>query len=420
MKIVNKAVLIGGLQNLWQLGAIYPLNLLATLYYVSRARFKIHTTLDVLVAGYVVAGVISLASGFILALIDGADSTLLLNSFKSFFVFLGVLVFFGASQLRIEELFKVAAWLFGLTAIAIFVSYIYLYFFSNLSFYQTRGAITWCSGWPQRWVMFAMIGHFVFLCRYDFSRKMADMALALIFLVIILLSATRSAVVGLAVGYIALSFFSRRDILRIVVILMMVGATAVVFFDEVQDAFRLNEITEYHDSDETGSSMHYRTQNIWPGIVGSLETSRIAFGWGHAGLAFIPHKFFADQSQMSDIPGEETGSAESQYFDVLLRQGVVGLSLFLLILALGVRYSYKLYKAEKDSNRRYLWKASIAWQVAIIFHGITVETIRLSLYSLFFFLFLGVLSNSYYRLTKRCDTDCEPISRPSSGGAINA
>jgi O-antigen ligase len=170
---------------------------------------------------------------------------------------------------------------------------------------------------------------------------------------------------------------------------MMVGATAVTFSDEIQDAFRLNEITEYYDSDETGSSMHYRTLNIWPGIVKSLETARIAFGWGHAGLAFIPHKFFVDQSQMSDVPGEEVGSAESQYMDVLLRQGLVGLSLFLLILAFGLRYSYKLYKAEKDSNRRYLWKASIAWQVAIIAHGITVETVRLSLYSLFFSSFWG-------------------------------
>lgn len=406
MKIVNKAVLIGGLQNLWQIGAIYPLNLFATLYYISTARFKMQTLLDILIVGYVVAGVISWVSGFVLALIDGGDSALLLNSFKSFFIFLGVLVFFGAHQLRIDELFKVAAWLFGLTAIAIFVSYITLYFYSDLSLYQTRSAVTWCSGWPQRWVMFAMIGHFVFLCRYDGSRKMADMALALVSLAIILLSATRSAVIGSFVGYIVLSFFSRRDFLRIVAILMMVGATAVVFSNEIQDAFRLNEITEYHDSNETGSSMHYRTLNLWPGIVESLESPRIAFGWGHAGLAFIPHKFFVDQSQMSDTPGEESGSTESQYMDVLLRQGVVGLSLFLLILASGLRYSYKLYKAEKDCNRRYLWKASIAWQVAIIFHGITVETVRLSLYSLFFFLFLGGLSNSYYRLTKRCDTNC--------------
>lgn len=420
MKIVNKAVLIGGLQNLWQIGSIYPLNLLATLYFISRARFKLHTSLDALIAGYVVAGVISLVSNFILALIDGTDSALLLNSFKSFFVFLGVLVYFGVHQIRVEELFKVAVWLFGLTAVAIFVNYIYLYSSSDLSFYQTRSAITWCSGWPQRWVMFAMIGHFVFLCRYDATLKMTDMALALIFLAIILLSATRSAVVGLAMGYIVLSFLSRRDFFRVLVILMMVGAAAVPFFDEIHFAFRLNEIAEYHESDETGSSINMRTSNLWPGIVDSLETARIPFGWGHAGLAFIPHKFFVDQSQMSDIPGEEVGSAESQYFDVLLRQGAVGLSMFLLILAVGLRYSYKLYKAEKDSKRRYLWKASIAWQVAIIFHGTTVETLRLSLYSLFFFLFLGILSNSYYRLTRRFDAYSEPINKPSPNGASNA
>lgn len=420
MRIVRKAVIVGGLQNLWQIGAIYPLNVFATFYYISKARFKIYTSLDALIACYVVAGFFSLASGFLLALIDGAESDFLLNSLKSFFVFLGVLVFFGAHQLSVEEFFKIGTWLFGLTAISILISYIYLFFQSDLSFYQTRSAITWCSGWPQRWVMFAVIGHFTFLCRYDTFRKVTDMMLALIFLAIILLSATRSAVIGSVAGYMVLSVFSRRDFLRIAVILIVVAVTAMVFSGEIQDAFRLNEISEYHDSNETDSSMRYRTINLWPGIFDSLGVSRVAFGWGHAGLAFIPHKFFVNQSQMSDVPGQQFGSAESQYMDVLLRQGVVGLFFFLLILLVGVFYSYKLYKAEMNDDRRYLWKASIAWQVAIIFHGVTVETVRLSLYSLFFFLFLGILSNSYHRLSKYSDTKRGLTNGRLSLEAINA
>lgn len=406
MKIVNKAVFVGGLQNLWQLGAIYPLNLFATLYYISKARFKIHTSLDALVAGYVVAGVISLVIGFILALIDGADSPLLLNSFKSFFVFLSALVFFGAYRLQLDEFFNLSMVIFGVTAIGILGTYLYIFMTEPLSLYLTRSAITWCSGWPQRWVMFCLVGHFFFLCRYDFTGRKFDLIFSLMFLVAVLLSATRSAVLGLVVGYIVMSILTLRDFLRAATIVVVIGLIASVFVDEIQDAFRIQEITEYSSSDGAdGSSMNNRIHNLWPGIIDSLGVARIPFGWGHVGLAYIPHEFFIDTSQLSNIAGEESGSAESQYMDVLLRQGVIGLLIFLAIHFYGLLYSYRLYKLDPDLKRRMFWKAALAWQAAIFVHGITVETTRFPLYSLFFFLFLGILSNNYYLILKRRTAD---------------
>lgn len=399
MKIVSKAVLIGGLQNLWQLGALYPLNLFATVYYISRARFKLHTTLDVLIVVYVVAGFISFITGFILILIGGAESNLLFNSFKSFFVFLSALVFFGAYRLQVEEFFDLAVLVFGITVIAILSTYLYIFSTEPLSLYLTRSAISWCSGWPQRWVMFCLVGHFVMLCRYDYTKNKIDFISSLMFLTAVLLSATRSAVLGLVVGYMVLSFLSRRDLFRSVTIVVIIAFIASIFVDEIQDAFRIQELTEYSSSDGAdGSSMNNRIHNLWPGIINSLGAVRIPFGWGHIGLAYIPHEYFVDTSQLSNIAGEESGSAESQYMDVLLRQGAIGLLLFLAIHLYGIIYSYKLYKFDPDSKRRALWKAALAWQAAIFVHGVTVETTRLPLYSLFFFLYLGIVSNSYYRL----------------------
>jgi len=186
MKDLRKIVLIGGLQNLWQLGALYPLNLLATVYYISRARFKLHTTLDVLIAGYAVAGFISFITGFILILVGGAESNLLLNSFKSFFVFLSVLVFFGAYRLQVEEFFDLSMLVFGVTVIAILGTYLYIFSTEPLSLYLSRSAISWCSGWPQRWVMFCLVGHFLMLCRYDCTRNRIDFILSLMFLAAVL------------------------------------------------------------------------------------------------------------------------------------------------------------------------------------------------------------------------------------------
>lgn len=399
MKNLNKAVLIGGLQNLWQIGAFYPLNLFAFVFFISRARFKIHTSMDVLIAGYVTAGSISLITGFLFNLSDGANSNLLLNSFKSFVVFLTVLVYYGAHDLATDDFFDPAMLVFGSTAIGILITYIYIYLTEPISFYLSRSAISWCSAWPQRWVVFCLIGHFFFLCRYVYTKKPIELIMTLIFLTVVFLSATRSAVLGLIFGHLVLSLMGRRDFFRTAAITVVIVIIASFFVDEIQDAFRINEITEYSSEDGAdGSSMNNRVHNLWPGIINSLGAVRIPFGWGHAGLAFIPHEFFVDTSQLSQASGEEIGSAESQYMDVLLRQGVIGLFLFLAINISGIIYSYKLYIIDPNPKRQALWKASFAWQFAIFVHGITVETTRLSLYNLFFFLFLGIASNSYRRL----------------------
>jgi hypothetical protein len=403
---LRKIVLVGGLQNLWHLGALYPLNLLATVYFISRARFKLNTSLDFLIAAYISAGVISFITGFIIAIIEGADPNLLLNSIKSFVVFLTILVFFGANKLQIEEFFDLAMLVFGMTVIGILGTYLYIFFTEPISLYLTRSSITWCSGWPQRWVMFCLIGHFLFYCRYDNTRKKIDLILSFMFIAAILLSATRSAVLGLVAGYIVLSILTSRDLLRAAILIFFIVFIASFFVNEIQDAFRIQELTEYSSSDGAdGSSMNNRIHNLWPGIIDSLGAARIPFGWGHVGLAYIPHDYFVDTSQLSNISGEESGSAESQYMDVLLRQGLIGFILFIVIHFYGIIYSYKLYNLDFDSKRRVLWKAALAWQAAILVHGITVETTRLPLYSFFFFLFLGIVSTYYHLLARQRDPD---------------
>lgn len=400
MKLVKNAMLIGGLQNLLQIGLVYPLNLLAVIYYIVKGRFNVKTTLDLLIVIYVAAGVFSFVSGALVSLTEGSDVELWINSTKSFFVFITILVFFGAYIHSVDDLFKTSMVIFSLTAISILINYIWLLVEGSLSLYQTRSAISWCSGWPQRWVVFAIIGHFFFLCRYDYSKKFFDLTVSIVFVTITLLSATRSAIVGIFFAYIVLSFFSKKDFFRALGFLIIILAVAIAFIDPILDALRLSEIVEYTATDDPGAtSMNNRTLNLWPGIFNSLEMVRLPFGWGHAGVAFIPHNFFPDQSQISNIPGEQAGSAESQYMDILLRQGLVGFVLFISILICGLIYTYKVYRLENNVERKFLWKAAFAWQFAIGFHGVTVETIRYPLYSLFFFLYLGILSANYQRLT---------------------
>ena len=399
MKNINRVILAGGLQNLWQVGLVFPLNVLATIYFMFKARFKIYTILDLMVAQYILAGVISLLTGFVISFSELGDPMMLLQSLKSFVVFLGVVGFFGAHELRINELFKVLVWFVTLVGIVLLGNYGYIFLFSPVSFYESRGAIGWLPGWPQRWIIFPLIVHFFYFCRYDSTRSLMDLGLSLLMLTLVLLSGTRSIVIGAILGHMFLAVLSKRDLFRFLFVVAFTGWVVTIFFDDFAEVFRFQEVQEFSRFGQ-GDSLSYRLNNLWPGIVDSLGIARIPFGWGHIGQAYIPHHFFPDISLMSNLPGEQMGSAESQYLDVLFRQGSIGLLFLLASRVCGVFYAYKVYKYETDPDSLAIWKASMAWQVAIILQGISVETLRFPIYSLFFFLFLGILSKEYRRLSK--------------------
>jgi hypothetical protein len=401
MRFSKSVLLILGLQNFFQLGNFYLLNLLASIYFVSIARFKMRTLLDVIIHIYITLGVVSLIVGLINLLIDGAELHILLNTLKSFLVFLLILVYFGAYSIKIEKFSLSSSYLFVCTVVAIMCTYGYIFLGDPITLYLSRGSIAWLSSWPQRWVVFCLVGHFYFLCRYGVTKRKIDGIFHLLFLASIVLSGTRSAVLGLLIGYSVLSLLSYRDFYRIVIISLCVAVAVFLFYENFQETFRLSEFVEFSSSD-SDSSMGYRLNNLWPGIVNSLSTIRIPFGWGHVGPAYIPHEYFADSSLMSNVPGEEAGSAESQYMDVLFRQGVLGLVFYLVINIMGMIYAYILYKYDCSFQRKAIWKSALAWQAAIFVHGVTVETTRFPLYSLFYFLFLGIMSKYYrYVILKR-------------------
>ena len=392
MKILKNKylILLLGLQNIIQIGLVYPFHILAVVYFSLKIKFKIKTHLDLILVLYISAGIISLVLGIILAFYYNYISDVSIQFLKSFFVFMTCIVFFGVSKLTIEEFIKVSIWLFGITSLFILLSYLYLFATESFSLYQLRGQINWSTGWPQRWVMFAIIAHFMFYSKYHYSKYKIDLLMALITLSIILLGGTRSALLSLVVGHIIFSFFTKKDFVRFLILLFVSGITVFIYWSEFSDAFRIASTLNYFNSEvENTSSLGYRLNSLWPALIGSLDSSRILFGWGHIGAASIPNLGF--------------NTSESQYIDVIIRQGIIGIVLYLSVLFTGIYYAYKLYKIDKNINTIWIWKASVVWQVAMLFQGITVETVRYSLYGLFYFLFLGILSTYYYKRKRNND-----------------
>ena len=145
----------------------------------------------------------------------------------------------------------------------------------------------------------------------------------------------------------------------------------------------------YDDTDT--SSLGYRINGLWPAVVKSINGPRFAFGWGHIGVSYIPYGFF---DHLSEFKYAEA-SCEGQYIDVLQRQGFVGLFFFVSILVTGIIYSNRLACMSTERSEYIFWLSSLAWQVGALSQAGTTETTRFPMYSLFYFLFLGMMSNQY-------------------------
>lgn len=383
---IRTVLLASGLQNLWQAGGIiFPLNILSSSYFVLTGRYKLKTMLDSLFGLYILAGILSLLLNIMPLVLMGPDA--LLNALKSFFVFLSALVFFSGYRFSPKQFLTSVLLVAIPVGLGILIHIGYLFKTSDLTLYLIRGQISWAIGWPQRWVIFALMGYFY---AFAFVRNgLWSKGLALMFLSLVLISGTRSALVGLMAGH--LFMVRRGNILPMVAVI----ATAVLLYFYIPGFSDLLRMEETHAFIEEGkreiggeSSIGYRLIELWPAILRSLTGYRIFFGWGHVGISWLPDSFYAG----TIIPQGEA-SAESQFMDVLQRQGGIGLFLFLSIIIFGIVGAFKLKNASTDPFERNFWLGSVGWQVAAVFQGITVETVRFPLFCLCYFIFLGMVSH---------------------------
>lgn len=386
MKNFNKLLVILGIQNIWQIGLIFPLNIISTLIFLLKVKIKITNNLDRFMVAYFFFGIISLLINLIKMIItqDFESNIIFINSIKSFLVFSFFLVYFGVYDINIKDFFSAVNFTIIIIITFICLHYLYLIYFSDLNFYQMRGEITWANGWPQRYSIFCLVGFYIFWFKFQSSTNFINLFLSLIFLISIFLSGTRSVIISLLISQLITLFISKKNFKNVV--LLYISIFIFVYFSNfnVLENFRLLEVINY-TIDTDGTSISNRLNSLWPQALNSMSNFEYIFGKGHIGIAF-----FTDQNFSRDFK-----SLESQYLDTLFRVGLLGLLTTMIIFFIGIYYTYKILKTNLNSDLNYIFQGSVAWQIAVLFHGITVETIRLPLYSLFYFLFLGILSRYY-------------------------
>jgi hypothetical protein len=376
------------LQNIWQVGLVYPLNIFAIFYFISKIKITINNNLDKYIIIYFFTGLISLIIFFFSLFVryDENVTTLILNSLMSFTVFLFFLVYFGTYNLNIKDFFKVVNFVTILISFGICAHYLYLFIFTDFSFYQMRGQILWAPGWPQRYVIFCLISFFIFWFKFQTSSRFIDLLFSQICFTAIIMSGTRSIIFSLIFAQIVTLFISKKNFRNTLALYFVLLFLIFYFKIDVINNFRITELINFN-LEEQDTSLGYRVNSLFPDVLKSFVYYEYVFGKGHIGVAYLNLDEFQYQYK----------SLESQYLDTFFRTGLLGLFFYTVIIFTGTIYTYKVLKKNFNFEIKYLLQGSVAWQIAAMNHGITVETHRYPLYSLFYFLFLGIISEYFNR-----------------------
>jgi hypothetical protein len=379
--------------------SFFPLNILALIFILSRVKFPLThlILLDYLFYMYFSLGIIGYIFGLYLIYTGEIDLNQIGSQLKSFIVFLTALIYFGANNIKIKVLMNSLGIVTLLGIIFILIQYIYYIFIAmDYSVLIDRGMVGIVRGWPTKWASFLIVFYFYSYNKIYLHSRKIDIFIFFITLITIILSGTRSAMIAIIIGHFILLVLNKEHIYKLLLLLFL---SFFVINEYFYDLFRLNEIFNFNNN--LSGSLQYRINIVWPAIIDSLSGIKAIFGWGHLGVYGMPKLYFSETDMLFDAQGDLTGSAESQIFDVLVRQGYIGLLLFFAITLAGIAVNYKLLSfLREDKKSLFFWRTALAWQIAIAFQGITQETVRFPIFGFFYIIFLGVLSNTYRSIVR--------------------
>ncbi len=326
---------------------------------------------------YIAFMILSLTVGIVI--FSHLDATFLMRQFISFSLMLfGVMLLLVRLSTRLEE-FLIATVLcavgYALTAMYMFT----LGGFSLVDVYVVKGGLRdFITDWPQRYVVVLLFAFFVALPRW---KRGPHWAIAdLVILACIFMTFTRAAWLGVAAGLIAYVVMllvgqrrsgagasARQKIVGVVSVLLATGALFYAAVNpDVGEAFGViyDNIVDVSETDTRHFSAHQsegERLDLYEQIVQTVEKNPFT-GTGFAGAYLV-------------IAGE--GSAHGQYFDVLLRTGVIGLVIYLLFYGKLLRYYVRT-----DIG-------VAAGLIALAVFGLFHETTKLSYGALIFFFLLN-------------------------------
>ena len=290
-------------------------------------------------AAYIAFMIVALIIGIVL--FSHLNATFLARQFLSFtLALIGVALLFVRLSVRLEELLVATV----LCAVAYSLTAFYMFSFGGFSLgdiYMVKGGMReFITDWPQRYVVVLLFAFFVALRRW--SRGIIWPLANLVILACIFLTFTRAAWLGTAVGLLAYvvlllsgaggsaargSRIRRQAVVLGGVVLVMAAVSYAALDQDVAAAVtriydEMVNTAETNPQDFRGTGGESERLDLYSHIIDTIEQNPFT-GTGFAGAYLV-------------IAGE--GSAHGQYWDVLLRTGVIGLILYLLFWGKLLRY----------------------------------------------------------------------------------
>jgi O-antigen ligase len=221
--------------------------------------------------------------------------------------------------------------------------------------------------------------------------------IAFVSLFLMVVSLTRSAYIALCVDLLVLLFIYKNKKIIISTLILLFALLAVGAYSDIfnQVGSRFSFMMESIRNPAVDYSASYRIE-IWSSIYNYLVSTpvNLLFGTGELGIAYLQREITVFGDNYIAL------SAESQYFDTILRRGVLGFSIFVFILYRSIMLSWALVK--KQAPYAWIYISIFTWLLAMVPYNLFNESIRYRTIGILFYVIYGFLvSQSMYSKKNR-------------------
>lgn len=237
-----------------------------------------------------------------------------------------------------------------------------------------------------------------FCCALFFATKKVEAKLSYLMLAAVLglslaFTFSRSGWVGLFVGLLVFSLLKDKRILILILIALLAGATLL------PDAFLQRVSTIGNPLD---SSNVYRL-TVWQESIGIIKDFPLTgVGLGHQSFMRIYPRYMLDR-------GKAPFHTHNSYLQVLVETGIIGLLVFLWLLASYFKIGLKAIASCRDQQLKYLIMASLSATAGILILGLGDVIIYLPKITMLFWLNIALIF-----LILKLDEDA-PVTGEASG-----
>jgi O-antigen ligase len=149
---------------------------------------------------------------------------------------------------------------------------------------------------------------------------------------------------------------------------------------------RFTQIGRVHEEVNDDASGNFRLA-MWKGAASAIDNKRIRWltGFGELGASFVIRDIEFNYGV------EEASSAHSQYIDVLIREGSIGLALFICINWRVIAVGFTRHRGLAQELKPLLFGHSVAL-LGVLLYGVFHETVRYPIFGFYFWVYAGFVS----------------------------